>query len=616
MSARRAACTGLAAAVTCAALLAGAPAAMAAGGDFTWTGAATPVAGSPQNWADAGNWSTTDSTDAVPTTSVDSLTFPAYADCGLSPDVCYGSDNLGALTVGEMTIDDGTAYTQYTAGTGNTITLNGNGDTPNVGLETTDTSGSNSGFALFDLPVALGAAQQWNIPQGTLDIGEVAGSVPLTLNLGSNAGAIGGYLQVGELDTGATTVEGAGDLELDSDAESPGPVLPSSLTLQGDTWLTVSAFNTTSGPIDASATSGGVQVYGAPGTTLAVSGALTLGSSSELNFVIDGDGAGQSTSLTATSVDLGGTNLALHQDPDAGTCETLTPGTTHTLLTTTGTLSGDLIVDGTTVTSGGSATESIENDCGGKDAEVLISYGAQSITATIVAAPAAGASSPQISGGTVVGDTLKATGTGTFSGYPTPSYTYQWLACASGTCTPISGAIGSSYQLVSANVGKSIELRVTATNAYGSANADSNALGPVTAPHTSTPPPPPTVKPGQIRSALKQMAHPTGARSVTLLLRRREFRSSFMAPASGTLSIVWRARVATGRGRHRTVRTYVIARASAKARQAGRVTVSIRLTATGVTLLREHRSALRTTTTRQFRTTTGVSSSYTMSFML
>jgi hypothetical protein len=87
---------------------------------------------------------------------------------------------------------------------------------------------------------------------------------------------------------------------------------------------------------------------------------------------------------------------------------------------------------------------------------------------------------PQISGTPVVGGTLKAT-RGTWTGSPT-SYGYQWARCPSSggaadasDCAAIGGATTSSYVPGSSDVGKTLRVRVTATNADGSKTVASNA---------------------------------------------------------------------------------------------------------------------------------------------
>ena len=78
---------------------------------------------------------------------------------------------------------------------------------------------------------------------------------------------------------------------------------------------------------------------------------------------------------------------------------------------------------------------------------------------------------PAITGTAQEGQTLTCS-TGTWSG--TPTYTYQWKRNGSN----IGSATNSTYTLVTADVGQSIKCTVTATNALGSSNADSNTVTP------------------------------------------------------------------------------------------------------------------------------------------
>ena len=87
---------------------------------------------------------------------------------------------------------------------------------------------------------------------------------------------------------------------------------------------------------------------------------------------------------------------------------------------------------------------------------------------------------PRISGDAIQGETLTAT-TGTWRNNPT-SFAFQWRRCPpnggrfdASNCTTISGATTSSYTVRSADVGRTIRVRVTATNADGSATVASNA---------------------------------------------------------------------------------------------------------------------------------------------
>jgi RHS repeat-associated protein len=83
---------------------------------------------------------------------------------------------------------------------------------------------------------------------------------------------------------------------------------------------------------------------------------------------------------------------------------------------------------------------------------------------------------PNISGTAEAGVTLTAS-TGTWTGSPVPSYTYQWKSCNSlgEGCMNISGATGSSYELTEAEVGGTVVVSVTASNSAGSVSAASSA---------------------------------------------------------------------------------------------------------------------------------------------
>ena len=80
---------------------------------------------------------------------------------------------------------------------------------------------------------------------------------------------------------------------------------------------------------------------------------------------------------------------------------------------------------------------------------------------------------PTISGQTIQGATLNASA-GTWDGSPT-SYAHQWRRCdtAGATCTNISAATSTSYALTAADVGATLRIAVTASNAGGPSSANS-----------------------------------------------------------------------------------------------------------------------------------------------
>ena len=113
-------------------------------------------------------------------------------------------------------------------------------------------------------------------------------------------------------------------------------------------------------------------------------------------------------------------------------------------------------------------------------------------TATVTASPPPAAPSntsvPTITGTAQQGQTLTASH-GAWTGSPT-SYAYQWQRCAS-SCSNISGATGTTYAVQSSDVGDTIDVVVTATNASGSGHATSAKTATVTASSPPPPPPPP-----------------------------------------------------------------------------------------------------------------------------
>lgn len=70
---------------------------------------------------------------------------------------------------------------------------------------------------------------------------------------------------------------------------------------------------------------------------------------------------------------------------------------------------------------------------------------------------------------------------GTWTGVPAPTYSYQWIHCAGGVCTPISGATSATYTPVAADAGDTLKATVTGANSAGQASATTDPTQPVTA---------------------------------------------------------------------------------------------------------------------------------------
>jgi len=84
-----------------------------------------------------------------------------------------------------------------------------------------------------------------------------------------------------------------------------------------------------------------------------------------------------------------------------------------------------------------------------------------------------GTAAPTLSGAAQEGQTITASNGG-WSGAPT-SFTYAWSQCdaSGGSCSVISGATSSGYVAATADVGHTLTVTVTATNADGSTQATS-----------------------------------------------------------------------------------------------------------------------------------------------
>jgi hypothetical protein len=96
-------------------------------------------------------------------------------------------------------------------------------------------------------------------------------------------------------------------------------------------------------------------------------------------------------------------------------------------------------------------------------------------------APPVNATPPSITGSAQQSQTLTAQN-GTWTGTGTISFRYQWLRCNSNGngCAEISGATERTYAVRGADVGRTIRVRVTATNADGSTTATSAPTAVVT----------------------------------------------------------------------------------------------------------------------------------------
>jgi len=190
----------------------------------------------------------------------------------------------------------------------------------------------------------------------------------------------------------------------------------------------------------------------------------------------------------------GGNYGAKPNAPTVGTA-TVTGTTTATLTFTAPAFNGGVTITSYTATSSPGGITSTLNQSGSGTFSITGLTAGTTYTFSVTATNAVGTSAssgasnsittysvpantvaPVVSGTATFGQTLTTTN-GTWTGVPTPTYTYQWQRAGSN----ISGATGSTYQLVSADVGNAIRCVVTATNTAGSSSANSNATAAVSA---------------------------------------------------------------------------------------------------------------------------------------
>jgi hypothetical protein len=87
------------------------------------------------------------------------------------------------------------------------------------------------------------------------------------------------------------------------------------------------------------------------------------------------------------------------------------------------------------------------------------------------------------------------TASATWTGDPEPAVAWRWLRCAhaKGKCTAVDGAVSSTYQVVAADVGSVLRVRIKVTNSAGTAEARSEPTAAV----EPAPPPGPTPDPDE-----------------------------------------------------------------------------------------------------------------------
>jgi Bacterial Ig-like domain (group 3) len=160
-------------------------------------------------------------------------------------------------------------------------------------------------------------------------------------------------------------------------------------------------------------------------------------------------------------------------DGTGGSCTAIPGATDQTYLLTANDVNHTIVVQETATNTTGST---------------VASSNATGVVAALALPAPANTAPPTISGTTTAGQTLTEHN-GAWDNNPVPPLIYQWEDCDSSgaSCTAIPGAINQTYVLTANDVGHTIVVQETATNATGPAVASSNPTAVVAAPAPPAP---------------------------------------------------------------------------------------------------------------------------------
>jgi hypothetical protein len=251
------------------------------------------------------------------------------------------------------------------------------------------------GGARLSLPIVLGADNVWSVDGGQVDAtGAITTSGPgpegfgisgdhgLALNLTNGASLI---IHGRTIEVGPVTVSGGGQLILKQPSGAPGqpgpnaslngangnPVAINGASLYGGGSPTVGALTTSAGTVEMSS-----------GTMATASASFDAASTLSLQSQADGGVSG----LTSTgAVNLGGAKLNLFTAP--GFCSQKPGGTVFTLVSTTGTLSGEFanLPEGAILGSDGGSIACASGSDAGRPERLRIAYHRDGSTKTVTA---------------------------------------------------------------------------------------------------------------------------------------------------------------------------------------------------------------------------------------
>jgi DNA-binding beta-propeller fold protein YncE len=188
--------------------------------------------------------------------------------------------------------------------------------------------------------------------------------------------------------------------------------------------------------------------------------------------------------------------------------------------------------------------------------------------------PPSNVSPPAILGGLVRGQTLHEVH-GSWRGSPT-AFAYQWEVCdrSGSSCVAISGATTQSYTLTISDVGHTIRVLESATNAFGTTSPVASGATSLVQPDRAT-----------IIALLLGVTPKRNAASIRAILANNGYTVKFATPVLGSLSVRWYF-VAPGTRLSRVGKPVLVASATARFKTAGKHNVVLRLTRHGKLLLR------------------------------
>ena len=596
--------------------------------NLTWSGGASLT---PGDWSNGANWSggTAPSSGA----SIGTVTFP-------NPSRSH--NDLTGVSVEHLAVDNGSGFLL----SGNALTLGSGGLTFSASQHPPIFS------TILTAPLVLSGSQTWSVsapvvsehfpPEDMLAFqGQLTGaSADLTINLNALAQvAFGSFTELAGPDdeVGNVSVNGSDTVIPEGTNEAgeaiatiykSGLFLPVGLNGSDGKRLSVNGISLSSngplGPLSATNSEVGLAGTVGPitstGSKVDVNGhaaSLSLDSASALGFLIESEGTVPGTNYdqltSGGAINLGGAALKLSSFQGAhNKCPPPPIGQVYTLLSTTGSLAGSF----GNVTNGGIITADCVDSSAGLSLKVYsyrinLNLGGSTKTITATALPAVPtdfedeAEPPTISGTAVAGQTLSESHGG-WTNEPS-SFSYQWQRCdaSGGSCIPIAGATAQTYTLSGADVGATVRVAETASNAEGMSQPQiSNATVAVQA---GGPPPvspggsapsvnvpiidvvPGTANSGRISAAqltalLRQLLSESKSARLGSLMKRG-LSLPFTAPEAGTLSVSW---YAVPKGAHAAKRAKPVLIASGRHafRAAGPGNFRITLTTRGKQLLK------------------------------